>query len=83
MVCPSGTAPLPCQNAGPALLCCATNIATWAHHASAFLEQARSAGAGLALLAETAVGRHSRPGFEALAHRAGWQVVAPPWASSV
>eukprot|EP00969_Alexandrium_andersonii_P050951 2238917-Alexandrium_andersonii.AAC.1 len=37
-----------------------------------------SAGAGLALIAETAVGRQSRPGFEALAHRAGSRVVASP-----
>eukprot|EP00969_Alexandrium_andersonii_P075608 3333574-Alexandrium_andersonii.AAC.1 len=29
-------------------------------------------------MAETAVGRQSRPGFEAVAHRAGWQVIAPP-----
>eukprot|EP00969_Alexandrium_andersonii_P151489 6697653-Alexandrium_andersonii.AAC.1 len=28
-------------------------------------------------MAEAAVGEQSRPGFEAVAHRAGWQVIAP------
>eukprot|EP00969_Alexandrium_andersonii_P084882 3744017-Alexandrium_andersonii.AAC.1 len=29
-------------------------------------------------MAETAAGKQSRPGFGAAAHRAGWQVIAPP-----